>query len=134
MANKTQPVEDSVADFIDAVANERRREDSRVALSMMREVTGLEPVMWGSSIVGFGSAHYKYASGREGDMPIVAFSPRKEALTLYVLVEDDEVERELLARLGPHSTGKVCLYIKDLSKVDLAVLRTLIERAAAHPY
>ena len=134
MANKTQPTTSSVADFIDAVPNERRRNDARVALAMMQDVSGLEPVMWGPTMVGFGSVHYKYASGREGDMPQLAFSPRKDSLTLYVLVKDDDEERELLGRLGPHSTGKVCLYIKDLSKVDTAVLRSIVERAAAFSY
>jgi hypothetical protein len=134
MANKTQPTAESVDDFIDAVPNERRREDSRVALAMMKDVTSLDPVMWGPTMVGFGSVHYKYATGREGDMPQLAFSPRREALTLYVLVKDDEEQRELLSRLGPHSTGKICLYIKDLSKVDHSVLRTIVERAAVATY
>jgi hypothetical protein len=134
MANKTQPTTSSVSEFIDSVPNERRRDDSRIALAMMQDVSGLEPVMWGPTMVGFGSVHYKYESGREGDMPLLAFAPRKDALTLYLLIKDDEEQRQLLERLGPHSTGKICLYIKDLSKVDLSVLRALVERAAAAAY
>ena len=92
----------------------------------MVEVTGEQPTMWGGSIVGFGTYHYRYASGREGDGPAVGFSPRKQALTIYVS-EGFEAYDDLLARLGPHSTGKSCLYIKRLADVDEDVLRSLVE-------
>jgi hypothetical protein len=92
----------------------------------MTEVTGVEPAMWGSAIVGFGSYHYRYGSGREGDWPAVGLSPRKQALTIYI-PEGFEGYRELLDRLGPHSTGKSCLYLKRLSDVDEQALRGLID-------
>jgi hypothetical protein len=97
----------------------------------MREISGEEPKMWGPSIVGFGSVHYKYASGREGDMPITGFSPRKQNLTLYVIGDFEQCE-ELLAKLGKHTTGAVCLYIKRLSDIDQNVLRELVTKSVEH--
>ena len=126
-ANKTQPVDDSVEQFIDAVPNEQRRRDSREVLTLMHAITGLPPVMWGTSIVGFGSEHYKYESGREGDMPIVSFAPRKNEIVLYSVLSYDDAN--LIETLGPHTTGKGCLYIKDLSKVDTDVLGQMIDNA-----
>lgn len=130
--NKTRPTDQSVDEFIDGIEDERKRRDSRTIIDMMRAATGEEPVMWGSSIVGFGSYHYRYDSGREGDSPRMGFSPRKQNLTLYVLpYEQDDVYQTLLGRLGKHTTGKVCLYIRKLDDVNMDVLRELIETYAA---
>jgi len=116
--------------FLNSVENEQKRADSFTVLRLMQEVTGEEPKMWGDSIVGFGSYHYKYASGREGDAPRVGFSPRKQNLTLYVMT-GSEREDALLERLGKHTTGKSCLYVKRLSDVDQGVLRELVEECVA---
>ena len=97
----------------------------------MQEVTGEEPVLWGTSIVGFGSVRLRYASGRELDWPVTGFSPRKTATTVY-LMDGFEERSDLLARLGPHSTGRSCLYLKRLSEVDLAVLRELVAESVRH--
>ena len=97
----------------------------------MKEVTGSRPKMWGDSIVGFGSCHYKYASGREGDWFVAGFSPRKANLTLYIMAGFSRY-KELLAKLGRHKTGKSCLYIKRLADIDLAILRQLVEDSVAH--
>jgi hypothetical protein len=125
---KTQPTGQSVESFLESVPDERQRQDCREVIELMREVTGAEPRMWGGSIVGFGSYHYRYASGREGDWMITGFSPRKQNLTLY-LSYGFEQHGELLERLGKHKIGKACLYVKRLSDVDTAVLRELIERS-----
>lgn len=129
--NKTVPTDSDVMEFLNNVEHERRRQDSLVVLEMMREVTGIEPQMWGSSIVGFGSYHYKYESGREGDMPLIGFSPRKQALTLYIM-SGAENEDALMAKLGKHTTGVACLYIKRLSDIDMDVLRELVTKSYAH--
>src|SRR5690606_23546680 len=113
---KTKPTDASVQEFLGSVDNDRRREDGFALLEMMREVTGEEPRMWGPSIVGFGSYHYKYQSGREGDTIVAGFSPRKQNLTLYLTGGLDEYG-ELLGRLGKHKTGKGCLYINKLQDV-----------------
>ena len=123
---KTTRTEASVADFLAAVSDPRRRADAQAVCALMTEVTGVEPAMWGSAIVGFGSYHYRYGSGHEGDWPAVGLSPRKQALTVYV-PEGFDGYRELLDRLGPHSTGKSCLYIKRLSDVDEQALRGLVD-------
>ena len=123
--NKTSPNDQSVEQFLDAVANTQRREDSFTVLNIMREVTGLEARMWGSSIVGFGSYHYRYESGREGDMILSGFSPRKQSLVIYSMGSIDE-DDELFRRLGKHTMGKGCLYIKRLGDIDLPALRSLI--------
>jgi len=122
--NKTVPTDASVTAFLDRVPEVGKRRDSYVILEMMRRITGKEPQMWGDSIIGFGSYHYKYESGREGDMPLLAFSPRKQNLTLYILSDFEEYD-QLMAKLGKHKTGKVCLYINRLSDVDMAVLEQL---------
>ena len=129
--NKTRPTEQNVIDFLDSVTHETRREDSFTLLKMMQEVTGEEAVLWGSSIVGFGQHHYKYESGREGDMPNVGFSPRKQSMTLYIMPGFDEYE-DMLTKLGKHKTGKACLYINKLADVDTDVLRNLIKRSYTH--
>ena len=125
---KTKPTTASVAEFLDAVPDPKRRADAVAACALMAEATGASPAMWGSSIVGFGTYHYKYASGQEGDWPPVGLSPRKAALTLYLSTGFDDAE-DLLARLGPHSLGKSCLYLKRLSDVDQSVLRQLVGSA-----
>jgi hypothetical protein len=120
----------SVTAFLAAVEPEERRADARAIDRLMRKVTGKSPRMWGPTIVGYGSYHYKYASGHEGDAPAAAFSPRKPNLTLYLepaLYED----RATMARLGKHSTGKTCLYIRRLSDVDMSVLEDLVARSYA---
>ena len=123
--NKTQKTGASVEDFLAAVENRRRREDGFAVLAMMREITGLEPEMWGPSIVGFGDYHYKYESGREGDFFLTGFSPRKQSLTLYIM-SGLEGREGLLGKLGKHRTGAACLYINKLADVDVDVLRDLI--------
>lgn len=128
---KTQKNDASVEQFLDGVANERKRQDSYAILELMQDVTGEEPAMWGTSIIGFGSYHYKYASGRENDWFLVGFSPRKQNLTLYIMSGFDEYE-SLLADLGKYKTGKSCLYINKLVDVDLSTLRELIEKSVAH--
>jgi hypothetical protein len=126
---KTKATEVGVADFIAGLPDERRREEARALDAIYRRVTGLEPTMWGPSIVGYGSYDYRYDSGRTGTMCRAGFSPRKAALTLYLV--DDHGARQadadaLFARLGPHSTGKSCLYLKRLDQVDGAALEGLI--------
>jgi nucleoid DNA-binding protein len=122
---KTQKNTANVTDFLAAVADPKRRADAEAVTALMAEVTGATPTMWGTSIVGFGSYRYRYGSGREGEWPAVGLSPRKASLTVYVSAGFDGYD-DLLARLGPHSTGKSCLYIKRLSDVDEGVLRELV--------
>lgn len=128
--NKTEPNGGSVDAFIAAIENEQKRADAARLTQIMREETGEEPVMWGDSIVGFGSYHYVYDSGREGDSPKVGFSPRKSNISLYIMsgFEDQDAA---LGRLGPHKTGKSCLYVRKLADVDEAVLRELIRESVA---
>ena len=128
---KTKLTDASVKDFLDGIADERKRQDSYAILAMMQEVTGVEAKMWGDSIVGFGSYHYKYASGREADWMLVGFSPRKQNLTLYIMSGFEQYD-QLLQRLGKHSTAKSCLYIKRLADVDLTVLRELVKLSMEH--
>lgn len=128
--NKTKPTPASVDDFIAAIENPRRRADALVSLAIYKEVTGLQPVMWGPSIIGFGSIHYVYETGREGDMPAAAFSPRKGYLTFYVGDEFEGAE-DLYARLGKHKKSVACLYVNKLEDVDLDVLREIIARQYA---
>ena len=129
--NKTQPTDADVDAFLDAVENDRRREDSRVLLELMREVTGEEPVMWGPGIVGFGRYHYRYDSGREGDWFLAGFAPRKSNLVVYVMSGFPR-HAELMKKLGKHRTGSSCLYINKLADVDLDVLRELVRRSVEH--
>ncbi len=126
--NKTTPNDQDVEQFLNSVADERKRKDSFTILELMKQVTGMEPRMWGSSIVGFGSYHYKYESGREGDMILTGFSPRKQNLTLYIMGGFERYD-DLLKKLGKHTTGKGCLYIKRLDDVDLPTLKSLIEES-----
>jgi hypothetical protein len=122
---KTKQNDQSVEVFLNGIEGEKKRQDSFVILDLMKQVTGKEPKMWGDSIVGFGNYHYKYATGREGDMPLVGFSPRKQNLTLYIMSGFDEYN-ELLRKLGKYKTGKSCLYINKLEDVDLQTLRELV--------
>jgi hypothetical protein len=125
--NKTQPTKASVYDFIDGIENSRRHEDAKVALRLFKEITSLSPVMWGPTIIGFGTRHYVTSSGHKGSVPAAAFSPRKANMTFYV---DDTFEgaEELFAKLGKHKKSKACLYINKLDDVDLEVLREIISR------
>jgi Domain of unknown function (DU1801) len=123
--NKTQVTGVSADDFIAAVENPVRRQDGMRLRALMADLTGLEPEMWGPTIVGFGRVHYKYATGREGDTAAVGFSPRKASLSLYGLTNAPEAAA-LLERLGKHKTGAGCLYINRLADVDEAVLAELI--------
>ena len=129
-ANKTTRNKNSVAAFLATVEDATRRADAKAVSKLMQEITGEKPAMWGPAIVGFGAYHYKYDSGREGDMPKIGFSPRKNALALY-LMPGATAYAPLLKKLGKHKTGKSCLYVDKLADVDPAVLRTLIARAYA---
>lgn len=123
--NKTKPTNFSVDAYIDAIDDEGRRKDCKRLTQVMKKVSGQAPKMWGARIVGFGSYHYKYESGREGDAPLIGFSSRKSDITLYVMLSGGDF-RSVLSRLGKHTTGKGCLYVKRLADVDEAVLSELI--------
>ncbi len=127
---KTTPNDENVEAFLNAVDNEQRKADAFTILKLMKEVTGYPPKMWGGSIVGFGSYHYKYESGREGDWPLTGFSPRKQSLTLYLMSGFDH-HQKLMDKLGKYKTGKSCLYIKKLEDVDMKVLTELIRQSVA---
>ena len=128
---KTQPTDASVSDFIAAIPDETRRQDCRTVAEIMKNATHSDPKMWGPSIVGFGHYRYKYQSGREGDWFLAGFSPRKSALTLYIMAGFDRYD-SIMARLGKYKTGKSCLYISKLSDVDLDVLRELVDESVKH--
>jgi Domain of unknown function (DU1801) len=128
--NKTKPTTLSVGAFLDTL-DPARRSDARELIALMQRASGEKPRLWGPSIVGFASYHYKYDSGREGDMPLISFSPRKAALVLYSMLAHCDA-KALLPELGKHTTGKGCLYIKKLADVDRTVLETLIKNAVAH--
>ena len=128
--NKTKPTKLSVAAFIDALTDPVKRADAKALIKLMQKAAGEKPQMWGPSIIGFGSSHYKYESGREGDAPVIAFSPRKAATVLYGVTGFGEAA-PLLEKLGKHSTGKGCLYIKKLSDVDHDILQALVVKALA---
>lgn len=123
---KTKPTQASVKEFLNQIPDKERREDCFAVAKIMEEITGDKPKMWGPSIVGFGTYHYKYASGREGDWPVTGFSPRKKDLTLYLMM-GFEKHSDLMAKLGKHSTGKSCLYIKRLSDIHVPTLKKLIK-------
>jgi hypothetical protein len=131
MALKTTLNDADVDAFLAGVDGEQKREDSRTLCRMLAEETGEPPRMWGESIVGFGTYHYTYASGREGDWMALGFAPRKQNLTLY-LMDGFDGYSDLLARLGRHSTGKSCLHVKRLADVDVDVLREMVRRSYAH--
>lgn len=123
--NKTRPTRASVTAFMAAIGDRQMRADAKKVAAMMRRATGKRARMWGPSIVGYGSYHYRYASGREGDFMITGFSPRKQALTIYIMPGFSRFE-ELMAKLGKYKTGKSCLYIRRLADVDEVVLERLI--------
>ncbi len=125
---KTKKNDQSVEEFLNRVSDEARRQDCFTVLSMMKAVTKVEPKMWGAAIVGFGTYQYKYASGQEGEWPIIGFSPRKQDLTLY-LMSGFEKSPDLMKKLGKHKTGKSCLYIKKIEDIDLKILKKLIEQS-----
>lgn len=128
---KTQENNASVDDFINSVEDEQKRKDAKQLVKIFSEVTGDKPKMWGPSIIGFGKYHYKYPTGREADWMATGFSPRKQQLTLY-LMDGFKKYDEQLKKLGPHSTGKSCLYIKRLSDIDEKVLRQMIKESVAY--
>ena len=128
---KTKPTNKSVENFLKKVEHPTKREDSFKILEIMKEITQEKPVMWGDSIVGFGSYRYKYASGREGDWPLVGFSPRKQNLALYIMSGFDKYD-EILKKLGKFKTGKSCLYINKLKDVDMQSLKELIIESVNH--
>ena len=129
-ATKTKPTDVSAESHIAAVANEEQRNDAKTLVALMRRVTRQQPRMWGPSIVGFGSYHYKYASGHKGDSALTGFAVRGSDLVVYI-APDFEGRDRLLAKLGKHKTGKVCVYIRRLANVDLKVLETLVARSIA---
>lgn len=125
---KTKPNKQSVEEFLNSIEDKEKQKDAREICKMMREVSGHQPIMWGSSIIGFGTYTYKYASGREGEWMVMGFSPRKANLTIYIM-EGYEGHQSLLDKLGPHSIGKSCLYIKRLSDIDTKVLKVLVRNS-----
>ena len=124
--NKTIPTGASVTDYIDQIDNPQKKEDCITILELMKETTGEEPKMWGSSIVGFGSYHYKYDSGREGDMILTGFSNRKQNITIYIMSGFKKYD-DLLAKVGKFKAGKSCFYIKQLSDIDIEILKKMIK-------
>lgn len=128
---KTRETSACVQSFLHSVGNRTRREDSLVMLDLMRDATGEEARMWGSSIVGFGSYHYVYESGREGDAMLTGFSPRKQNLAIYIM-PGFSAHGSLLEKLGKHKTGKSCLYVNTLADIDMKVLKTLVQRSVQH--
>ena len=128
--NKTKPTKVSVTAFIDALTDQTSRADAKALVKLMQRASGEKPKMWGPSIIGFGSYHYRYDSGREGDAPLIGFSPRKAATVLYGVRGSNDSEA-LLAQLGKHTAGKGCLYVKKLADVDQGVLEALVVKAVA---
>ncbi|WP_416149838.1 DUF1801 domain-containing protein [Salipaludibacillus sp. HK11] len=125
---KTKETENSVIEFIEAVDSVKKREDAYKLLDIFTEVTGYKAKMWGASIIGFGSYHYKYASGHEGDAPLVGFSPRKAKISLYFATGDDQ-RGHLLEKFGKHTSGKACVYINKVADIDVDVLKELIDQS-----
>jgi hypothetical protein len=128
--NKTKPTELSVAAFIDAITDPTQRADAKALVKLMQDTVGEKPKMWGPSIIGFGGYHYRYDSGREGDMPLIGFSPRKAALVLYGMIGTSD-SKTLLGKLGKHTIGKGCLYVKKLADVDREVLEAMAVKSVA---
>ena len=124
-----RPTEASVAEFVARVPDDQRRADARRLCAMMQEITGEPPAMWGTGIIGFGLYHYRYASGHEGDSALASFAPRSQHLVIYLVGEFEDRYQSVLARLGPHKTGKGCLYLRRLDDVDQGALRELIDRS-----
>ena len=128
--NKTTQTERSVTDFISSIEDETKRDDSYSLIKLMQAQTGFEPKMWGPSIIGFGSYHYKYASGHEGDAPLVGFSPRKDSISLYLF--NFNGKDELLKKFGKHKAAKACIYVKKLADIDSKVLKTMITNSVEY--
>jgi len=128
---KTKATSASVDKFLQSVKDEKKRADCYKIIGLMKNITKQEPKMWGTAIVGFGTYHYKYATGREGDMPLVGFSPRKQALTLYILAGFKK-HPELMKKLGKFKTGTACLYIKSFDDIDIKVLNELITESVKY--
>ena len=128
---KTKPTSTSVAAFLEGIADEARCADCMEITALMQKTTGCEPKMWGPAIIGFGTYHYRYESGREGDWFLTGFSPRKNDLTLYIMAGFDRYD-SIMKRLGKYKTGKSCLYIKKLADIDRDALRELIEESVRH--
>ena len=126
--NKIKQTENSVEDFLNSIENEQRKKDAFEVLELMKSITALEPKMWGDSMVGFGSYHYKYESGREGDYMITGFAPRKSNLSIYI-IDGFEKYADLLAKLGKHKTSVSCLYITKLDKIDKEILKEIITQS-----
>jgi hypothetical protein len=124
--NKTTETKVSVAAYVKAIEDKEKRDDSLTVIELMKSASGFSPKMWGPSIIGFGSQHYKYESGHEGDMPIIAFSPRKPAMVLYLGLSAAEREA-LLPKFGKHKTTKGCIYVSRLSDIDMTVLKQMIK-------
>lgn len=127
---KTKQTEASVGEYLDAIEDPRRRADCGAITALMRQVTKCEPKMWGPSIVGFGSYHYRYETGHEGDACLVGFSSRKPEIVVYI-AEEFEAREKLLEELGKHRTGKVCIYFKRLTDIDVVVLEELVKASVA---
>ncbi|WP_025145191.1 DUF1801 domain-containing protein [Pedobacter jeongneungensis] len=128
--NKTTENDLSVTDFLNTVTDETKRKDCFSLSDIITETTGFKAKMWGTAIVGFGSYHYKYESGREGDAPLVGFSPRKDAIALYFSSEFKNRE-ELLTKFGKHKTAKACVYVKKISDIDVEVLKEMVTNSVA---
>lgn len=128
---KTKPTKACVTDFINKVENDQKRKDSFKLIQIMKDLSGEEPYMFGSSIVGFGSYHYKYNSGHEGDAPLIGFSPRKAAISLYAFTGLDE-HKHLLDKLGKYSMGKACIYIKKLEDIDEQILVKVMKQTISY--
>jgi hypothetical protein len=128
---KTKETDNSVIEFIEQVDSSKKREDAYKLLDIFTETTGFEAKMWGPSIIGFGSYHYKYKSGHEGDAPLVGFSPRKAKISLY-FAPGEKKRDELLERFGKHTSGKACVYINKVADIDVDVLKTLINESVSY--
>ncbi|WNS76506.1 DUF1801 domain-containing protein [Bacillus sp. DTU_2020_1000418_1_SI_GHA_SEK_038] len=128
---KTKETDGSVIEFIEKVENTKKRKDAYDLLDIFTEVTGFQAKMWGPSIIGFGSYHYKYESGHEGDAPLVGFSPRKAKFSLYFNMSEKEREK-LLESFGKHTTGKACVYINKLDDIDVQILKELIKQSVSY--
>jgi hypothetical protein len=128
--NKTQVTSASVDDYVAAIADELKRKDTQSLLDLLKKITGYAPVLWGDSIIGFGSYHYQYESGNEGDMPLIGFSPRKREFAIYIMSGFEHLQAHL-NKLGKHKTGKSCLYIKRLSDINIPVLGDLMKESVA---
>jgi Domain of unknown function (DU1801) len=128
--NKTQATSASVDDYIATIADELKRKDTQTLLDLLKKITGDTPVLWGDSIIGFGSYHYQYESGREGDMPLIGFSPRKREFAIYIMSGFEQLQAHL-NKLGKHKTGQSCLYIKRLSDININTLNDLMKESVA---